>query len=300
MSEYWWTDSHGVEVFGRRWLPAGDPVASVVVVHGASEHSRRYERMADVLAKHGYAVYALDLRGQGRTASSTGAGLLGPGGFEGLVGDVEELVAQARGENPAVPLVLFSHSLGSMIGLVVATSGRTPLDGLVLSGSLGASPDGAVIAEMLQSLVDAGEGDSPVDLFGSYNAGFEPARTKFDWLSRDEAEVDAYIADPLCGEDLPLPPRYLVDLVPAAMAASSTEGLARLRPGLPVLFLTGEEDPVSLGAAHVRTLEAALRDAGASVTAHYYPGARHEVLNEINRDEVQADLVDWLQAVTNS
>jgi len=127
-----------------------------------------------------------------------------------------------------------------------------------------------------------------------FNAAFEPARTKFDWLSRDEAEVDKYIADPLCGDGMPMTYGFLAEFMGTMAGSTQPEGLARIPASLPILLITGEQDPASNMAAGVRDLEAGLRAGHDDVTAIYYPGARHELLNETNRDEVQADVTRWI------
>ena len=136
---------------------------------------------------------------------------------------------------------------------------------------------------------------TPLDALGAFNEHFEPARTRYDWLSRDPAEVDAYLADPLCGDDMPL----TVPTRPASSRWPSGRRPRRRWPscpdGLPVLLLSGQRDPVGgADAAQVTALAELLRDRGLPVEQHVYPEARHEVFNETNRDEVVADLLDWL------
>ena len=130
-----------------------------------------------------------------------------------------------------------------------------------------------------------------------FNDAFEPARTPYDWLSRDPAEVDAYIADPLCGDEMPMTYGFLASLMTLLAGEIEPDAIASIPSTVPVLLLTGAADPASNGAEHVHALEARLRAAGLTVDAIYYPDVRHEVLNEINRDEVEADLRAWLHKV---
>ena len=297
MDEATFRDSDGVEVFYRRWLPAGEPVLAVLVAHGMSEHSGRYGRLAAALTAQGYAVYAPDHRGHGRTAAATGVGRTGPSGIAGALADIGQLRRIAAAELADPPVVLLGHSMGSMLAQAYAEWDGDGLAGLVLSGSPGRDEGLADLAAAAQSLVDAGMGDDPVAALATFNAPFEPARTPFDWLSRDETEVDAYLADPLCGEQHPVTYGFVADLLAVTASAMDPAGIARLPASTPVLLLTGEADPVSNGAANVRTLEALLRDAGLTVEARYYPGARHEIFNETNRDDVVTDLLDWLDLV---
>lgn len=297
MDELTFVDADGIEVFYRRWVP-DDVRAVVVVVHGASEHSARYARMAEHLGRAGYAVYALDLRGHGRTADATGPGRIGPRGMEGAIDDVRELVRHARAEHPGVPVVAFGHSMGALITQAFVEQHGDDVDACVLSGSMGVMPAAAELAAGIREAVDAGMADEPLDLLGGFNAAFEPARTPYDWLSRDPDEVDKYVADPLCGDDLPLTYGFVAGMLETGASAMTPEGIAGVPKDLPVLLVTGEADPVSDGAAQVRTLEQRLRDVVDDVEARYYPDARHELLNETNRDEVQADLLAWLDRVT--
>ncbi|MCU1606350.1 MAG: Lysophospholipase, partial [Modestobacter sp.] len=141
-----------------------------------------------------------------------------------------------------------------------------------------------------------GMADESLDALGAFNESFQPARTPYDWLSRDDAEVDAYIADPLAGDEMPLTYGYAAEVFGASVRASSPEGIAGLPDGLPVLLLSGSRDPVGgVQAGQVTALAGLLRDRGLPVEQHAYPEARHEVFNESNRDEVVADLLDWLE-----
>jgi alpha-beta hydrolase superfamily lysophospholipase len=126
------------------------------------------------------------------------------------------------------------------------------------------------------------------------NEAFEPARTAYDWLSRDPVEVDAYIADPMCGDDAPPTYGFIAALMTLAVDTMSSEAIARIPTRLPILLVTGERDVASADAANVRELEARMRAAGLDVDARYYPDARHELLNETNRDEVTADILTFL------
>jgi alpha-beta hydrolase superfamily lysophospholipase len=291
-------DVDGITVFSRRWLPDGEPRAAVVVVHGASEHSGRYARLASVLTGEGYAVHALDLRGHGATAASTGRGCIGPRGMAGVLDDVGDLVALAAAEIGDRPLVVFGHSMGSLIVQAFVEQQDHDVAACVLSGTMGPSETPRELVDGIHQAVDAGMADQPLDLLGGLNAAFEPARTSYDWLSRDPEEVDAYIEDPLCGDGVPLTYGYVAAMLETTATVMVPEGIARIPKHLPVLLLTGEADPASNGAAQVRALETQLRQAELDVTAIYYPDARHELLNETNRDEVHTDLVAWLDRVT--
>jgi alpha-beta hydrolase superfamily lysophospholipase len=281
----------------RRWLPDGDLRGTIQLVHGASEHSGRYGRLAAALTSEGLAVYAMDLRGHGRTAESTGIGRFGGGlSVDTVLGDVQALHLVIHDEHPGVPRVLLGHSMGSIIALAAAERNAEDLAGLALSGPIGVAPQLADTVTVLQEAVAAGAADSALDALGPFNERFEPARTRYDWLSRDAAEVDAYIADPLSGDEMPLTVAYAAGVFALAVRAATPEAVASLPDGLPVLLLSGELDPVGgTDAVQVTALAQLFTERGLPVEQHVYPEARHEVFNETNRDEVVDDLLAWLR-----
>ena len=303
-------DADGVEISYRRWLPDGNVKATgdarsaapsgnvkaiVQIAHGASEHSERYDRFARFLTERGYAVYADDHRGHGLTAKVTGVGKAGPGGWDCMVNDLKELSDLARADIGEVPLVLFGHSMGSFMAQLYIQRHGSELAGVVLSGSSGGLGDMLEAIPMLEAMPP----DEPAPIFGPLNASFEPARTPFDWLSRDEAEVDKYIADPMCGDNAPLTMGFVVAMLRGGADTWAPENEKKVPHELPVLTITGEADPVSEGGKTVRELEARYTANGVKdVTGLYYPEARHELLNETNRDDVQRDVLQWLDRVT--
>ena len=291
-------DADGVEISYRRWLPGGEPRAIVQIAHGACEHSLRYERFAKFLTGRGYAVYANDHRGHGETAKATGVGRAGPRGWDGMIDDLREFGTVARGDLGELPLVLFGHSMGSFLSQLFAQRYGGDIDGLVLSGTAGAMEGAAEGLPLLEAMAATNADDAVPDL-GPFNADFEPARTPSDWLSRDEAEVDLYEADPMCGARAPLTIGFVLDMLRHALDAWTPEAEKRIPDDLPILFITGEADPVSQRAKTVRELEARYRSYGVKdVSALYYPEARHELLNEINRGDVHEDVASWLDRVT--
>jgi alpha-beta hydrolase superfamily lysophospholipase len=214
--------------------------------------------------------------------------------MDGVLADIARVGEIARADLGAVRTVLFGHSMGALLAQAFAERSGASLAGLALSGSPGAGAALLETAKAVEQAVADGLGDQPFTGLSAFNAGFEHARTPFDWLSRDPAEVDAYIADPLCGDALPMTYGFVAELMALAARAMEPSAIAQIPVDLPVLLLTGDADPASDGAANVRVLEQRLLDAGLAVDAVYYPGARHEVLNEVNRDEVQRDLLGWL------
>jgi alpha-beta hydrolase superfamily lysophospholipase len=256
-----------------------DPRGVVQVAHGLAEHSARYDRFARALNDAGYSVRACDHRGHGASIAGT-PGDFGAPGFEALIADMAAYGASLRGDPP---LFLFAHSMGSFAAQSVILTHSEQYAGVVLSGS--------TVLDLLAAGMAEAEG--PVGL-EAFNAGFEH-RTGYEWLSRDESEVDRYVADTLCGFDLP------DETVPALFGAAGTladpTALASIRSDLPLLVVSGSEDPLAGGGQLVEALGQRYRDAGlVDVTVKLYDGARHELLNEINRDEVTSDVVAWLDA----
>ncbi len=266
-SEWTLTDDDGVEVFGTRWAPER-PKAVVQIAHGWAEHRRRYRRLAVELCAAGYAVWADDHLGHGETAiRGGGLGDLGPRGMEGVVAAVHQVTRRIRHDDPGAPLCLLGHSWGSFIAQRMVREWGDQFDALVLTGTTRHEPGTARRAP-------AGDG-----------AG------RYEWLSRDAAEVAAYQADPWCGfENLTVRP---ADPRRSYLEEGQDDAIPK---ALPVLILNGAEDVVG-GEAGGRRLADAYRAAGLSdVTLIAYPGGRHEVFNEINRAEVTVDLVSWLDA----
>ncbi len=292
MDERTFVDAHGVEVFTRWWV-IDAPRGVVLISHGASEHSRRYDRFAEALNASGFAVVALDQRGHGETATLNERGVMGPGGGHAVIDDLHELRTAALSNiGSDTPVFLFGHSMGSLIALAYLVHHSDGLAGSVLCAVAADVDNAASLAELLQGFADAGMRDQPATDLLRNNASLEPARTPFDWLSRDADEVDRYIADPMCGDDSPLTYGYLIDLFDVVAPARGQ--LASI--ACPVFVIAGDQDPAAGMGAHATTLADALAASGVGVDAALYEGARHELLNETNRDQVTADIIQWLQS----
>jgi alpha-beta hydrolase superfamily lysophospholipase len=206
------------------------------------------------------------------------------------------MVQLARKAVPGVKAILFGHSMGSFLSQAYVARYGDEIDGLILSGSSGGMGDMQALVDMLDAVIKDAGADTPSPGFAGLNDQFAPARTDYDWLSRDPAEVDKYIADPFCGDDIPLTFGYVRGMMDALGGALASA--APVRKDLPVLFITGEMDPVSENGKTVRELEQRWRDYGVTdLTALYYPEARHELLNETNRDDVQNDVLAWIDRV---
>lgn len=276
------SSADGTEVATTSWTDvAGTPRAAVQIAHGLAEHAARYGRFATALNQAGFIAFATDHRGHGRTGRDR-LGDFGRAGFDGLIADVVEY-GGAIARDSGLPVFLFGHSMGSFAAQSIVVDHADQYAGVVLSGS-------TALDVLAAGMADS---EGPVGL-EAFNAGFEH-RTGFEWLSRDAAEVDAYVADPWCGFETP--PETIPMLFGQAGRLADPGELAKVRPGLPILIASGSDDPLAGGGDLVQLLGQRYRDAGvAEVTVQVYPGGRHEILNETNRDEVTADIVDWLTA----
>jgi alpha-beta hydrolase superfamily lysophospholipase len=283
-STFTYPSEDGAPITAYRWDPAGAPRAVVQITHGMGEHAQRYDHVARALNDAGYVVYAQDHRGHGASVISE-PGNLGDGGWPALVDDIGGLTSRIRDEQPGLPLVLLGHSMGSFAVQQYLLRHSWEVDAAVLTGT--------AVIDLLEPALDL---DQPLDLV-MFNTAFAPARTDYDWLTRDEAIVDAYVADPLCG--FGLDPGSARQMFEGARALADPAQVANINPDLPVYIAAGELDPVNGGLTLLTPLEDRLKEGGLTdVTVVTYPDARHEILNEINRAEVIAALVSWLNRVT--
>lgn len=284
------------------WQPdTGVPVRGIVMLsHGVAEHVRRYEDFAAFLTRHGFLVAGNDHIGHGESVEGVGLGSFGlTGGWAVAVGDMHQFHTQLLERYPRLPCFLFGHSMGSFLSRTYIIRYRLGLDGVIFSGTGHQSRAvvnlGKAAAERVLKRRGAAYQSPFLNklAFGSYNKGFA-GRTLFDWLSRDEAEVDRYMEDPLCG------------FVPAAsIFAEMMKGIAyitnpqnqqRMRKDLPVLFLSGDADPVGENGRGVMRAYRSFLDVGMEdVSLKLYHEGRHEMLHERNKAEVYADILSWLE-----
>lgn len=285
------------------WEPAGDPKAIVQIAHGMAEHAQRYDRFAAALTGAGYVVIANDHRGHGHT-NPVGADhgyFADHDGFALVTEDLHAVTEAARAAYPGLPVFLFGHSMGSFLSRSYAAAHGAELAGLILSGTAGDSGAlgkvGVGVAQAQARLRGRKHASGLLTTmsFGQFNKDFKPARTEFDWLSRDPDEVDKYVADPLCGNVFTT--GFWIDLLGGLNYIHATDTTAKVPTDLPIHLIAGSMDPVGAKTKGVEQVAGQYRKAGVkSVTTHYYIGARHELLNETNRDEVTADVIAWLDA----
>ena len=303
---FWLEANDRSGLFVNQWLPDSTPRAVVLLAHGMAEHSGRYTHLGQALGAAGFALYAHDQRGHGKTAERGTLGYFADNdGWCAVVSDVASLSRHIGQAHPGIPVFLLGHSMGSYIAQAYVMHHSASLQGVILSASNFqpvALYRAASLIARLERWRQGAKGRSALIewlSFGSFNKAFKPNRTPYDWLSRDPAQVDAYASDPLCG--FRCTNQLWIDLLGGLQQISKASNLAQIDPGLPLLIIGGECDPVSEG-KRLTDLARALRNAGnRQLQLNLYPQARHELFNETNRDEVMADVIKWLnQALSHS
>lgn len=283
-AEFSFMSSDGLRVACFRWDSRG-PVRGVIqIAHGIGEHMGRYGETIEFLVSAGLTVYGNDHRGHGHTApDSAHLGDFGEGGFDLLVEDMIRLSRIAQEEIPNRPFILLGHDIGSFAAQQYVLDRSGEINGLILSGS------GAL--DRLAQLAGSAAAVSNV-----LNSTFQPARTSFDWLSRDPNVVDAFMNDPLCFPELQ--PAAYASFLAAAPELANPHRLQNVRDDLSIYLFSGSDDPVGEQLDSLRLLIYRYEKAGLYDISHdFYEGGRHEMLNEINRDEVRRRLLGWIASL---
>lgn len=269
--------SDGEEIAAYRWQGDAMPKAVIQLAHGAGEHSLRYLEPLTPLLDDGYIIYSADHRGHGLTSGTERYGDFGPRGAEACIEDMATLTQLIRNDEEGLPVILLGHSMGAMFSQVYMLDHSDMIDALVLSGTAGGPPPA-----------------NPVTVDRKFQG-----RTDYDWLTRDDAEVDKYIADPLCKINFTAESRESMGKLRERLG--KVEALAEVRNTLPVYVFVGDKDPINANLTRIFPLIDMLKEAGLTdVSLKVYPGGRHEMLNETNRDEVVADLQSWLNETVNT
>ena len=297
-----WFDSCGAgKIHCCKWTPEGEPKAVLQIVHGIAEFVERYDTFANYLTGLGYVVVAEDHMGHGQSINGDGIRGYFHGGWFGAVADTYKLLTDTKAEYPDLPYVLFGYSMGSfMARTILCQYPDSGISAAIICGT-GWQPTFAMPA--LLKVVDlvckkTGETHPSEKLqgmvFGSYNSRVEHPRTAFDWLSRDKEIVDAYIAHPLCGFTASC--GLLRDMMTGIYYIQLPEHLENMRKDLPVFFIAGGDDPVGTYGKGIHQAASAFRNVGMTdVSVRIYPLCRHEILNEINKEEIFEDVANWLE-----
>jgi alpha-beta hydrolase superfamily lysophospholipase len=303
LKNFTFKSDEGTDIYVYNWRPDEEAQIKgiVQIAHGMAETAARYERFAQALTDNGYMVYIHDHRGHGNTAKTIeNLGYLAEkDGFKWLVEDVHKLSEIIKRENPALPLFLFGHSMGSFVTQRYIMLYGKELKGTVLSGSNGKQGPilniGAFLAKREAKRNGRKTQSSKLDRlsFGSFNNAFKPNRTAFDWLSRDNDEVDKYIKDPFCGTVFTC--GFFYDFLSGLKEIEKDENIALVPKDLPIFIFAGDKDPVGKnGKGIIRLFNTYKKFNIKDVTYKLYKDGRHEMLNESNRDEVMSDVINWL------
>ena len=295
------TSPTGAELAVRQLLPTGAPKAIVQINHGMAEHGERYSRFAKALADAGYGAYAHDHRGHGYTKTPDDAqGIFKrKGGWQAVIDDVHHVNTTITNAHPDVPIICFGHSMGSIIAFNYILHHPQSVQGAALwnagvdKGALSALFKFILKTQRMFKGSDVPSGIAKSLTFEAWNKKFAPNRTDFDWLSHDEAEVDKYIADPLCGFDVSI--GLWLDVLEGIYFAADNNNLTHLPKDLPIHLQAGDQDPGPENGKSVEKIERRMKASGMSdVIFELLKDTRHESLNEVNRDHTTASFIKWL------
>lgn len=295
-------DVDGVEIHVYKWKTEGTPKAVVQIAHGMGEHSERYEYFAQKLIENGYAVYINDHRGHGKTVrNKEDLGYVGDtDGFNWMIKDMYEVTLIAKKDYKDVPIFLLGHSMGSFLTQKYIALYGKELKGALLSGTNGKQGQklkiGMALAKFEVSMKGPrNKGKSLNNLiFKGYNSKFKPERTLFDWLTSDKDEVDKYIRDEYCGHAFTS--SFFYYFFKGLDELNKPHILNNIPRELPIYIFSGSEDPVGEEGKGVTNLCNTYKKIGMKdVTCKIYQGGRHEMLNEVNKNEVISDVITWLE-----
>jgi len=292
-------DQDKVTLFVHHW-DCEDPVAIVIIAHGMMEHAKRYARFAEVLNENKFTVFAPDHRGHGRTADETGLGILGETAtWHDWVRNLDDVVVRAKEKYPDLPVFFLGHSMGSFLGQMYAAEYPNQLQGLLLSGTTEESRLTSWFGKVLTSFLIAINGKNASGklvgwiVFFGFCHKIPTRKTIFDWLTRDDNEVTAYLNDPLCGQ---IPSLFFFhELFALLYTVYQTSTLKKIPKSLPIYVYSGTNDPLSSYGKRVKQLANRYRELGHQVSESYYENGRHEMHNELNRDEVFRNIIRWIK-----
>ncbi|MGE1130715.1 alpha/beta hydrolase [Bacillus wiedmannii] len=290
----------GSEIYLRKWLPEGDPRGIIQIAHGMTEHAGVYTDFIAALLEAGYGVYAHDHKGHGKTVKrEEDYGHFEPNvGWNEAVSDVI-FVSETIRKEQTCPLFLLGHSMGSFLSRRAIQLKDGLYDGFLISGT-GGNPGflgviGHKVATIEMKLRGAKTKSPMLNFlsFGNFNSHFKPNRTKFDWLSSDNNQVDKYIADPLCG--FICTTSFYRELFSGVLEVNKLEEFKKTPKNLPIHIFSGDRDPVGDMGKGVKEVYENYKKCGVKdVTLRLYENGRHEMFHEVNRDEVFQDLISWL------
>ena len=301
----------GYELCCNRWQPdTEEEIKGVVQLnHGLAEHSLRYDRFGSILAENGYVLNAFDMRGHGRSAENADknkTGMFGKladkKGFDRVVNDLKAVTDNLKADFPGKKTILMGHSFGSFVAQGFIESFGDSIDGCILCGTAGPQPalvkGGYLAAHVITFFTGK---NRCLDLmgkltFGSYNKKVEKPRTPFDWLSVNEMNVDMYIMDNWCG--FPLTNSFYCSMTEGLCKIHKAKNIKKIPAKLPVYFIYGSDDPVGAYGKTIKTLSEIYKSNGMDkVELKEYKGYRHEILNDECKEEVEKDIIAWIEKI---
>jgi len=295
--------SDGKEIFVRKWFQKDvEPKAALQLVHGMGEHSARYAGFAEFMVKNGFVVYANDHRGHGETAlNDEELGFFNEkNGWDKVVEDAHLLSLKIKQDYAEKPLFLLGHSMGSFISRHLISLYGLDYKGVVLSGTTGDPGAIASVGKVIGKLFAAFLGLKAKNKFlndtgfAKFNTPFKPNRTDFDWLSRDEKVVDAYVADPRCGMIMSI--GFILDLTDGLNYINTQEAINQTPENLPIYLISGAQDPVSDGGKGVVEVHKKFEERGIkNLEMKLYKDCRHEILNELNKEDIYKEILEWFE-----
>lgn len=305
----------GVDLWVNRWIPEAEgedaPKIKAVIVfnHGLAEHSLRYDRFGSILAENGYVFNAFDMRGHGRTAEvavANGTGDFGKladkNGFKKAASDVDELIDLAAKDYPGVPVILMAHSFGTFVAQNYIENYHGKITACLLIGTAGPRLPLTVSGFILASIIKFFRGKNSIVSFldklsfGSYNDRIPDLKSKYDWLSKDDVSNQMYAEDKWCG--FPLKTSFYCDMTGGLSTIHKKSSMAKIDKDLQIYMLWGSEDPVGGYGKTIRQLAECYKKLGIkNVTLKEYPGDRHEILNETDKEQVEKDILKMLDEV---
>lgn len=303
IKEFYFESTTGTnQIFARQYTPDSTPKAIVQIAHGIAEHIDRYQDFMWFLAENGYLAVANDHLGHGKSIRGIDEqGFFAEkDGWDYVVGDMEKLHDLTCEQYPDIPYVIFGHSMGSFLARTFIIKHPDKYDAVIISGTghqgKALVTGGYMMANAFVKIYGPKKiGDTMNGIaFGAYNKAFQPERTPFDWLSRDEKVVDKYMADPLCGFVARV--SLFRDMMGGIRFITNQDNINTMSKTQPVYFMSGAADPVGDNGVGVEKAYKAFCNAGLKdVTMRLYPDGRHEMLNELNKDQVYKDILNWLE-----
>ena len=300
----------GYELSVNRWQPdTEEEIKGVIQLHhGLAEHCLRYDRFGSVLAENGWVLNAYDMRGHGRSAENAeknGTGIFGKladkKGFDRAVLDLKAVTDNLKKDFPGKKTILMGHSFGSFVSQGFIEEYGAELDACILCGTAG--PRRALVAfgSFFTHLITCFAGKNKIVplldklAFGSYNAKIPNPRTKNDWLSANELNVDMYQMDNWCG--FPLTASFFCSMMEGLTKIHKSKNINKIPSSLPVFFIWGSDDPVGSYGSTIKNLIEIYKSNGLKVNFKEYPGDRHEILNENDKETVEKDIIEWINKI---